>query len=79
MHKLKDKASASKGSKSNNSTNDVVEKVDVPQTKTVKLKESELEILKQYKQSLINDEQFSPNINSLNWHLVSKASILETP
>lgn len=38
-----------------------------------------LEILKQYKQSLINDEQFSPNINSLNWHLVSKASILETP
>jgi type I restriction enzyme M protein len=38
-----------------------------------------LEILKQYKQSLINEEQFSPNINNLNWHLVSKASILETP
>lgn len=38
-----------------------------------------LEILKQYKHSLINNETFSPNINNLNWHLVSKTSILETP
>lgn len=40
---------------------------------------STLEILKQYKQSLINTEVFEPNISNLNWHLVPKSAILKTP
>ena len=40
---------------------------------------SALEILKQYKQSLINTEVFEPNISNLNWHLVPKSAILKTP
>jgi len=40
---------------------------------------STLEILKKYKQSLISAEVFEPNVSNLNWHLVSKSTILETP